>query len=79
MKRHQRKTLAAIRDVLPDGVTLTFETGGKHCRVVITQGDRRVRLPISTTPKTSASHLPAVAQVRKLFGADGRLKPHRVT
>lgn len=79
MKRHQRTTLAAIRDILPDGVTITLVSGGKHQQFVITQGDRKVRVPVSSSPSTSSSHLPAAAQVKRLFGADGKLKPHRIT
>lgn len=79
MKHHQRITLAAVRDVLPDGTTATLTTGGKHRQLVITQGDRTVRLPVASSPSTSASHLPAQRQVRKLFGPDGKLLPHRVT
>lgn len=77
VKRHIRQTIAALRDSLPQGTTVHYDDNGrgKHARLVITQGDRTVRLPVSTSPATSASYLPAVRQALHLFDSNGRLKP----
>jgi hypothetical protein len=74
--RYQRDVLRAVRGILPDSATVAVESGtGKHRRLLITQGDRSVRLPIASTPTGSRTHLAVAAQAAKLFDPDGTLKP----
>lgn len=75
MTTHRKRIVAAVRDILPDGTTLTVERGGKHCRLVITQGTHTVRLPVASTPTDNNAARSAVRQAKRLFDEAGVLRP----